>query len=179
MKRILLLILVFVLLLSLSACNLGIDWPENTSYSMPVNGTITFHEMNITIPSDFIRDSTQSSDLFWVFEKGFYRQMILLDARLGNPESPMDVDVYFDSYIDYMIEQGCSSQRTTFQESEAVLSTYTKDGMFCQELMVAFNGSVYTVALRGGTEDDFQTLLETVSYSVVYSSKSEENPDLV
>ena len=36
---------------------------------MPFNGKIEFHDITAVIPSDFIRDSTQSKDDLWVFEK--------------------------------------------------------------------------------------------------------------
>ena len=64
--------------------------------------------------------------------------------------------------LEYMKEQGVASEITTFLENEAVHSAYTQDEVFCQEMLFAYNGSFYAIALRGGDEETFQSLLETV-----------------
>ena len=48
------------------------------TYNMPFNGDIVFHDLSLTIPRDFIRDSPQSNDDLWAFEKGMYKQIIIL-----------------------------------------------------------------------------------------------------
>ena len=127
--------------------------------NMPFNGPIRFHALSATVPEKFIRDSTRSSADLWVFEDGNYDECILFSHKpLGE-----DGDTSLDSYVDYMKEQGAASAITTFLEMDAVLSTYTKEGFFCQEILFAYDGAFYAVALRGGMEDEFSALLDTVS----------------
>lgn len=61
-----------------------------------------------------------------------------------------------------MTEQGVNSKLTTFNELGAVLSTYTKDDKYCQEMLFVYKDSFYAVALRGGDESEFEQLLDTV-----------------
>lgn len=154
-RRILTWIAVFALLGSLAGCHFQ-------SYSdMPFNGSVSFHNVNVTIPNSFIRNSTQSNQDLWIFEKGNNRQIIILSRK----DITADTDASLESYVAYMKEQGADSQRGTFMEMDAVLSTYTKDDVFCQELLFAYNGSFCAIALRGGTNEEFQSLLNTVSVS--------------
>ena len=67
-----------------------------------------------------------------------------------------------ESYVEYIEENGGSFEMTTFQGQEAVLLNYTKDDKNCQEIMFYYDGSIYAVALRGGTEEEFSGLLDTV-----------------
>ena len=48
------------------------------SSKMPFNGDITFHEITLTVPERFIRDSTESNDDLWVFEHDGYSEYILI-----------------------------------------------------------------------------------------------------
>lgn len=153
-NKTLVLILIVALLSSLAGCGIYSD--------MPYNGDINFHEMTATIPRDFIRDSTQSSEDLWVFEKGAYSQLIILSRS----DITGDTVASLDNYAAYMKEQGANAQREIFLQMDAVLSTYTNDGVFCQEMLFAYNGSFYAIALRGATEDDFQLLLDTVNISI-------------
>ena len=113
---------------------------------MPFNGPITFHELALTIPDGFIRDSTQSTQDAWLFEKGFYSRLIILTRNDQNG----DVDASLDSYRERMKEIGAASERTTFLDQPAVHSAYTKDNTYCQEILFIYHGSYYAVALRGG-----------------------------
>jgi len=70
-----------------------------------------------------------------------------------------------EDYALYLKEQGVDAQRVTFGEMEAVQSAYTREGVFCQEMLFAYNGSFYAVALRGGTEAEFSALLDSVAVS--------------
>ena len=150
MKRVILIVMILAMTIVLWGCSLGID--------MPFNGVASFHEITITIPSDFIRDSTRSNQDLWCFEKDRYSQMVILQRK----DAGSDVSATLDDYVAYMTEHGCSSQRTTFRHLDAVHTTYTKDGEFCQELLFSLNGSLYAIALRGGTEEPFNTLLDSV-----------------
>lgn len=127
---------------------------------MPFNGNITFHEITAVIPSSFIRDSTQSNDELWVFEKGNYKQCIILSRKPADE----DVDTMLDNYVAYLIEEfGANAERGTYLYSEAVHSTLTRNGQFCQEILFVYHGYCYAVALRGGTEEEFQSLLNNVN----------------
>ena len=150
MKRIVALFTVLVALISLASCGLGSD--------MPYNGDVTFNDITVSIPQKFIRDSTQSTNDLWFFEKGFYKQLIILSRNdLGG-----EVDEVLDGYVDYMKSMECDSKRTTFAGCEAVHTTYTRDGQFCQEMLFVHNSSTYAIALRGGTEEEFKSLLDSV-----------------
>lgn len=141
--------LVLILAWVLSGCNRS---------DMPFNGAVTFHDLTLTIPSDFIRDSTESTDDLWIFEKGRYTQYILLSRQDGGADAAASLD----SYADYLTEQGAQATRGTFLEMEAVMSSWTREGLFCQELLFAYNGSLYAISLRGGTEADFDAIVDTV-----------------
>ncbi|MBQ2319003.1 MAG: hypothetical protein II284_06455 [Clostridia bacterium] len=154
MKRIFLLILATVMVFVFSSC--GLIKPTT---SMPFNGEVTFHDITITVPSDFVRDSTQSNDLFWVFEKGSYKQMIIIAQN----EIDGTVEKTLDDYVNYMTEMGTDSKRTQFAEFPAVHTTYTKNDMYCQEMLFAYGNYTYAVALRGGTEEDFNNLIDSVT----------------
>lgn len=150
MKRIVALFTALIALLSLVSCGFGSD--------MPYNGDVTFNGITVSIPQKFIRDSTQSTRDLWVFEKGFYKQLIILSRNdLGG-----EVGEVLDGYVDYMKSMQCDSKRTTFADCEAVHTTYTQDGQFCQEMLFVYNSSTYAVALRGGTEEEFKSLLDSV-----------------
>lgn len=130
----------------------------NSNTDMPFNGEISFHEISVTIPEDFIRDSSQSNDDMWAFEKNFYEECIIISRTDINGDTTLSLE----NYADYMEEQGAMSEVTVFSDKEAVHSTYTKDNQYCQEMLFAHNGSFYAVALRGGDENEFETLLNTV-----------------
>ena len=126
---------------------------------MPFNGLLTFHEITAVIPSSYVRDSTQSSADLWVFEQGGYSKTILLSRK----DIQGDQDASIDGYVAYMQSEGSDSARGTFLNTDAVLSTYTKENQYCQEMLFVYNGSFYSVALRGGTEEEFQSLLDEVN----------------
>ena len=151
-KRITCLLLALTLLGSLAGCRAS---------DMPFNGGVAFHELKVTIPDSFLRDSGQSSEDLWIFEKGGYQQIILLSRR----DAPGDVGASLDDYAAYLLEQGMDARRGSFLELDAVLSSCTMDGVFCQEVLFAHGGSFYAVSLRGGTREEFQSLLDTVAIS--------------
>ena len=150
MKRVFALLIMICTAFALYGCQPGTD--------MPYNGDVSFHAVTVSVPEDFIRDSTRSNSDLWCFEKGFYDQIIIL----SRDDMDGDVSASLDSYLAYMIEQGCESNRTTFMQLDAVHSTYTQNDQYCQEMLFAYHGSLYAIALRGGTEEDFQSLLDSV-----------------
>lgn len=145
---------IFIILISILFCFVGCSSKE----SMPFNGEVSFHEIKISIPEKFIRDSTQSNDDVWFFEKGFYKQCIIMSRT----DIVGDVTASMDGYIEYMREQGNESNYTTFMGHDAVLTTYFRDEQYCQEMLFANNGSFYAIAFRGSNETEFNKLLDTV-----------------
>ena len=154
-------IFAFLLLIALIFCLGGCRslFGSSNGGDMPFNGPVTFHELALTIPEKFIRDSTQSTQDAWIFEQGFYRRMIILTRS----DQVGDADEALDRYADSMSEVGAASERTTFLELPAVHSAYTKDNTYCQEILFIYNGSCYAIALRGGDEAEFRDLLATIS----------------
>ena len=150
-KGLLCFLFAFTLLLVVTGCKPHTD--------MPFNGTVTFHELVITIPEDFIRDSTQSGEDGWVFEKGLYSQLIIITRSDINGDTQTELE----EYGTYMAQQGAYTEGGTFMGFPAVLSLYEKDDMYCQEILFAYNNSFYAVALRGGTEEEFGALLDSLS----------------
>ncbi len=120
---------------------------------------VTFYDIKISLPYGYIIDSTQSDSYLRVYEKGFYKSMILLsiDAFEGDPTE------WLDGYADYINQSGGTAKRTTFMENDAVLSSFTdKEGKLGREMMFIYHNYCYAVSLRGGTEQDFNDLLATV-----------------
>lgn len=149
----------FLTAVCLAAALLGGCAAFGPRVKMPVNGDIVFHDIAAVVPSDYIRDSTQSSENVWIFEKGYYKKTAIFqrsDIREG-------VDADFDNYVDLMKERGAESERVTFRGNEAVMSTYYKDDICCRELLFACNGSYYAFALRGGTEEEFNSFLNDIA----------------
>lgn len=126
--------------------------------SMPFNGEITFHDVSLTIPGGYIRDSTQSSADQWIFEKGFYSQYVILVRK----DLAGEAAGVLDSYAAYLTAQGVTSERTTFLDAPAVRSRQDQDGTLWQELLVAHGDSTYAIALRGGTEADFDEIIRSL-----------------
>lgn len=121
---------------------------------------VTFYDIKIYLPYGYIIDSTQSDAHLRVYEKGFYKSMILLsiDAFEGDPAE------WLDGYADYLNQNGGTAERTTFMENDAVYSTFTdQGGKLGREMMFVYNNYCYAVSLRGGTEQDFEDLLATIT----------------
>ena len=135
---------------SLSGCG-------NTS-TMPFNGDVTFHSISLHIDDRFIRDSTQSTADMWVFERGGYQEYVLISKQIitASPES------FLPSYAESMEDVGAETEIKKFLGTDAVYSAYEKDGIFCQEVLFSYNGSYYTIALRGGTEEGFAELIGSI-----------------
>lgn len=126
---------------------------------MPFNGEIAFHKIFLTIPESYIRDSTQSTEDFWIFETGWYSKYIMLSRR----DLDTDVDEYLDGYMEYLRSQGAQSGRENFLGLEALRSAQMDGEQSWQELMLVHDGSAYALALRGGTQEEFDRLLEGVA----------------
>lgn len=149
-KKVLAILVTLSVLLIFGGCSGMI--PTST---MPFNGDIQFHDITLTVPTRFIRDSTQSNEDFWVFERGGYAEYVLLSKKTASTT--------LNEYMLYMQENGANSEMVTFLDGDAVLSSYTKDGLYCQEILFIHNGAAYAIALRGGTEAGFKEITDTVA----------------
>ena len=147
MKKLISLFLVLAFVFSLSACS-----------KMPFNGEIEFHSISLTIPERFIRDSTQSNDDLWIFEHDNYSEYIIISRK----DITGDAGSSLLNYVEYMKENGADSEIASFLNNDAVLTTYYKDDVFCQEILFAYNSSFYAVALRGGTQSGFAEIVNTI-----------------
>ena len=125
---------------------------------MPFNGDIEFHSIALTVPKRFIRDSTQSTDDLWFFEHNNYSEYILISRK----DIADDVSASLESYIEYMNEVGADSEKVSFLNNDAVVSAYYIDDVFCQEILFPYDNSFYSIALRGGTENGFNEIYDTV-----------------
>ena len=123
---------------------------------------VVFHDLKLSIPFAYIIDSTQSDTNFRVYEKGWYKSVILLSRNTVDD----DIDELLNGYVEYILESGGSSQRTTFLDQPAVRSTFTsQDGKNAEEMLFIYNGYCYAISMRDGTEQEFQDLLSTVVLS--------------
>ena len=147
MKKLISLFWVFILAFSLASCS-----------KMPFNGEIEFHNISLTIPERFIRDSTQSNDDLWIFERGGYSEYIIISRK----DFTGDVKTALDDYVAYMKENSAESEIISFLDDDAVLSTYYMNNVHCQEILFAYHNSFYAVALRGGTQSDFAEITDTI-----------------
>lgn len=156
MKRTFSLLICFVLMFSLAGCF------QNQS-DMPFNGDITFHQIKMTIPSEFIRDSVQSSEDVWMFEQGWYKKTIVI-MRSQIQDDPT---AYINAYASGLQNKQIQSETGEFIGYPAAKSSATReDGVFWQELSFVVNSDFYAIALNGGTEADFLALIDTVSIDI-------------
>ena len=156
MKKLVCLFLVLTFVVTLSACS-----------QMPFNGDIEFHDISLTVPERFIRDSTQSNDDLWVFEHGNYSEYIIISRK----DVTGDIQSQLIDYAEYMKETGAESE---ILDNNSVLSTYHKDDVLCQEILFAHSDSFYAVALRGGTQDSFEEITDTISLNEISSDLASE-----
>ena len=144
-----------LLILSIAGCSLS-----ERIYTMPET-EVTLSDIRITIPYGYIQDSTQSNDTTLVYETGFYAKYIVVTETGAVADG--EEDQVLDDYVEYILENGGSSQRTTFLEQPAVRSTFTaQDGKTAEEMLFIFKGYCYAISMRGGSEQEFNDLLSTV-----------------
>lgn len=154
MKRAFCLLLCIVTVLALAGC-------FQSESDMPFNGEVTFHGLKLTVPEDFIRDSTQSTEDIWLFEKGWYKKTIVLLHR----QLQEDPNAYLTAYATGMEGQGVAVTQVSFLDTAAVKCAATKeDGTYWQELSFIHNGAFYAIAMNGATEADFDAFLQSVSF---------------
>ena len=149
-KTIVILISIVLILASAAGCGKN---------KMPFNGEISFHDISLTIPDDYIRDSSQSNDDFWVFEKGNYKQTVLI-SRMANEGAG---EKALDYYSEAMSQVGAEVSSRTLNDVNCAFSEYTKDNTYCQEIYFVYKDYEYAVALRGGDKTDFEKLTESIT----------------
>lgn len=151
-KKMLACLFALLVLLGLTGCGANLK--------MPFNGDIEFHDIALTIPSNYVRDSTQSDDDTWVFERGRYASYFVIMRQ----DIDGDTSTVLDSYCDYLVEQGAQSERTTFQGREAVFTeTINEDGNgIFKELYFEYNGLFYAVGFRGEHAEDFAVVKDSI-----------------
>lgn len=165
MKRIIMGLIALCLIASLSGCFFALNLPfedeiekRDDSKTIPYNGDIEFHSISLTVPERFIRDSTQSNEDMWIFERGFYSEYILISRRDANGEG----NEKLESYKAFLLENGSSCETVTFLEMEAILCNYYQEEVFCQEIVFVYDDAVYAVALRGGKEESFSEITDSI-----------------
>lgn len=125
---------------------------------MPFNGDVTFHDISLYVPEDYIRDSTKSNDGLWVYEYNHYTSYILIHrGEVGNPDTDLE------SYGAYISEHGGSIKQSKILDVDSIDLTYTQDNKECRETAFIYNGSIYSVALRGGSEEEFTALRDSIT----------------
>ena len=137
---------------------------------MPFNGEVTFHDMNVTIPSSFIRDTTQSSDDIWVFECNNYKSYIMLIhgalEMQGGMTSP-------EEYCESLQSTGAASEVTSYRGYPCVYTTsVTNNGMYATEAVFFVGDTSYALTMCTTDEDDM------AEYQTVYASLSFAGGDL-
>ena len=150
MKKILSVILIVSVLLTMAGCS-GMG-------RMPFNGPIEFHDIGLTVPEKFIRDSTKSDKDKWIYEYDSYEEYILIMRK----DFSGDVTTTLEDYAAYMQEHDAKSEIVSFLDGSAVHSTYSKDRAYCQEMLFVYGDSVYAVALRDGTTEDFEAVINSL-----------------
>lgn len=151
MKKILSVILLVSMLLTLSGC-LGMS-------RMPFNGDITFHDITLTIPDKYIRDTTKSDKDTWVYEYDSYAEYILIMRK----DFSGDEAATLEQYAAYMTENDAESEIVAFLDGNAVHTSYTKNNQFCQEMLFIHGDSVYAVTLRGCPKVIFENVINSVA----------------
>ena len=127
-------------------------------FDMPLGGAVEFHDIAVTLPDGYVRDSTESTGDLWIFETGFYRKYVMLVRK----DLTGDAAALMNSYAAYLTEQGALSVKTIFNGHEALRSSMNQGGVLWQEVYFAHGDSTYAIALRGGSEADFEAIINTV-----------------
>lgn len=147
--------------------------------NMPFNGDVRFHGICVTVPDSYIRDSTQSNADFYLFEKGWFSSVIMLSRE----DAPDDTEEWMNGYMEYLLARGAHSERTKFLGMRALESQQLRGGVLWQEMYFACGDSLYAVAISGGDEEEFRTLLDTVRIDdgsgLAYESVPKEDTNIL
>ena len=152
MKRIAAILLALSLLLLTCGC---IDRQD-----MPFNGKVSFYDIEVTVPDRFVRDSFSSTDEMWIFEYDRYSEYILIYAAESSSASSPHSGL--EKYMNTMLSRNAESEIIPFLDREAVISSYYKEDLYCREIFFYHNGYAYSVALRGGTDEAFAEIADSI-----------------
>ncbi len=167
MKRLLSILVCAIMLISFSACDSSERYTD-----MPINGEMAFHDIIFTIPDDFVSDTTQSSEDFWVFERGFYSEYFFI-SRKDNDGNAYETIAGYSNFIN---QSGGTATVGEFIGKDAVLCSYTKDGLYCQELMFEYGDSIYDITLRNGDSEMMGGIMDSVKLLKIEEA-TEESTD--
>ena len=135
---------------------------------MPFNGDVTFHDMHVTIPKSFIRDSTQSSEDVWVFERRNYTDYIMLFRGALEMQGGLTTP---ENYCEIMQAGGAESEVTDFQGLPCVYTvSIANNGMYATEAVVFVNDTTYALTMCTKNEADmeeYETIYASLSFDVI------------
>ena len=150
MKRVIGMLALLLALCVLTACG------QNAA---PLNGVVEFYDISLNIPADYARNTEKSGEDMWVFDKGSDDRDIVISCNAVEGEA----ETMLDNYVQYMQSLQTDSNRTTVSGCNGVRTSYTQDGVLCQEMLFIYKDTVYTIALRGDTQATFDAILATVT----------------
>ena len=134
---------------------------------MPFNGDVTFHDMSVTIPESFIRDSTQSSEDVWIFERKNYTDYIMLFRGALEMQGGLTTP---ENYCEIMQSGGAESEVIDFQGLPCVYTvSIANNGMYATEAVVFVNDTTYALTMCTKNEADMEeygTIYESLSFDV-------------
>ncbi|MBP5262228.1 MAG: hypothetical protein J6Z43_08900 [Clostridiales bacterium] len=133
--------------------------------NMPFNGDVEFHQIQMTIPESYVRDSTQSDDNMWIFEQGRYSKYIILSCK-----ETADPAASIAAYTDFLESAGGTVVDSEVAGTHAVRAAYTQDSLICYETLFSIDDSVYSIALRGGDRNEYQSILDSVTINCFTTS---------
>ena len=146
------------------------------SGKMPFNGEVTFHDMNVTIPSSFIRDSTQSKEDVWVFERDNYKSYIMLIHGALEMQGGMSTP---EKYSESLRSTGATSEVKSFNGYPCVYTTsVANNGMYATETVFFVGDTSYALTMCTANEADmaeYQTVYDSLSFSGVAPGGSSPN----
>lgn len=106
-----------------------------------------------------MRDSTRSNEELWVYERDHYASYILIHK--GEP-GKQNTDL--EAYGAYITEQGGSAEQNTIGDVASVDLSYMQDNKECRETVFIYRDILYSVALRGGSEQEFTALKNSIAW---------------
>ena len=149
MKKTAILLLAVMLLSLLCACG--------TQPVITLGGSTKFYDIEYAIPEYYIFDSTQSKENFVLYESGWYEKLLLMSRSAVTYDTPRK---HLEKYASNMKEKGAEyCEFIDFKGVEAVMAKYTVEEKNCIEVYFILNGSKYSIAMRGETEDNFNIFI--------------------
>ena len=153
MKKTAIFLLVLTLLFLFVACDAHSD-------ELQLGGTATFYDVEYRTPELYVFDSTQSKEDFVVYERGWHDKLLLM-SRSDVTQDP--ARLHLEKYANNMKKVGAEyCEFIEFKGGEAVLAKYIADDKNCIEVYFIHGNSKYAIAMRGETEENFNTFINSV-----------------